>query len=110
VRPSLSDVLGVVMVPSNEREIVVEYKNWRPTHYYLEQRDAFLASIAESISLIKGSHFSFRMEPMFAHYLPERPLLMSLVRQGLRCWVWVGSGTGFESGIGHESIGRFGSE
>lgn len=79
---SLSDILGVVMVPANEREIVIEYKNWRPTHYYLEQRDAFLASVAESISIIKGSHFSFRMEPLFGHCLPDRPLLMSLVSEG----------------------------
>lgn len=53
-------------------EVTVEFKSWRPTQYYLEERDDFLASMADIMGAGKGGWFSLRMEPLYPYCFPEK--------------------------------------
>lgn len=72
---SLSDILGLVVSDSNELEVVVEFRDWHPTHYYVSDREAFVGSLADTVqNVAKNSQFSIRLEPSFQYTLPEKPL------------------------------------
>lgn len=50
----------------------MEFRSWRPTQYFLDNRDDFLASIADLMGMGKGTEFCIRLEPYFPHVLPDK--------------------------------------
>ena len=50
----------------------MEFRSWRSTQYFLDNRDDFLASMADLMGIGKGTEFSIRLEPYFPHILPEK--------------------------------------
>eukprot|EP00271_Cylindrocystis_brebissonii_P009775 TRINITY_DN2501_c0_g1_i2.p1 TRINITY_DN2501_c0_g1~~TRINITY_DN2501_c0_g1_i2.p1 ORF type:complete len:1658 (+),score=386.93 TRINITY_DN2501_c0_g1_i2:98-5071(+) len=71
---NLSDVLGLVVSDKNDTEVTLEFRDWRPTQYFIQERDSFVGSLAEVVGVKKGMHFSMRLEPFFPHTLPDKPL------------------------------------
>lgn len=50
----------------------MEFRSWRSTQYLFDNRDDFLASMADLMGVEKGSEFSIRLEPYFPHVLPDK--------------------------------------
>lgn len=69
---SLEDLLGVVVSETNENEVIMEFTSWKDCHFLLDDRDDFLASVADVMGMEKGSTFSMRLEPFRSCTLPER--------------------------------------
>ncbi|XP_024368115.1 uncharacterized protein [Physcomitrium patens] len=69
---SLKDILGLIVSEKDDREVTVEFRSWRPTQYFLDNRDDFLASIADLMGMGKGTEFCIRLEPYFPHVLPDK--------------------------------------
>lgn len=70
---SLKDILGLIVSEKDDREVTLEFRSWRPTLYLFENRDDFLASMADLMGIGKGTEFCIRMEPYFPHMLPDKP-------------------------------------
>ncbi|KAH7284662.1 hypothetical protein KP509_34G065300 [Ceratopteris richardii] len=70
---SLTDVLGIVIREDDTKEVVIEFKSWRPTKYILEARDDFLACLADVMESAKLPHFSLHLEDFLPHMFPEKP-------------------------------------
>lgn len=71
---SLSDILGLVVSEKNDTEVIIEFREWRPTQYFIQDRDSFIGSLNDVMGLAKGTQFSVRLEHFFPHTLPDRPL------------------------------------
>lgn len=69
---SLNDILGLIVNEKDNREVTVEFRSWRSTQYFLDDRDNFLATMAELMGMGKGTEFSIRLEPYFPHTLPDK--------------------------------------
>lgn len=69
---SLKDIIGLIVSEKDDREVTVEFRSWRSTLYLFENRDDFLASMADLMGVGKGSDFSIRLEPYFPHILPDK--------------------------------------
>lgn len=50
----------------------MEFRSWRSTQYFLDNRDDFLASMADLMGIGKGTEFSIRLESYFPHTLPDK--------------------------------------
>eukprot|EP00897_Mesotaenium_endlicherianum_P010025 jgi/Mesen1/9050/ME000057S08477 len=72
--PFLTDILGLVISGKNDMEVIVEFREWRPTQYFIQERESFVGSFSEVMGLGKGTQFSIRLELFFPHTLPEKPL------------------------------------
>eukprot|EP00850_Spirogloea_muscicola_P007083 SM000035S13063 [mRNA] locus=s35:223450:237908:+ [translate_table: standard] len=70
----LCDILGVVISATKSTEVVLEFRSWRPTRYFIQDRDSFMASISNIMGLSKGLQFSIHMEPFGPHTFPDKPL------------------------------------
>ncbi|CAM6077021.1 unnamed protein product [Sphagnum tenellum] len=70
---SLKDILGVIVSEKDVREVTLEFRSWRATQYFLDEREDFVASIADLIGISKSTAFSIQMEPFFSHALPKMP-------------------------------------
>eukprot|EP00850_Spirogloea_muscicola_P002088 SM000008S22177 [mRNA] locus=s8:226750:241282:- [translate_table: standard] len=71
---SLSDILGVVISATKSTEVLLEFRSWRPTRYFVQDRDSFMASISNIMGLSKGLQFSIHMDPFGPHTFPDKPL------------------------------------
>lgn len=69
---SLKDILGLIVSERDNREVTVEFRSWRSTQYLFDNRDDFLASMADLMGVGKGTEFSIRLEPYFPHILPDK--------------------------------------
>lgn len=81
---ALNDILGLVVSDKNETEVIVEFKDWRPTQYFITERDSFVGSLGDVMGLRKGTQFSIRLEPFFSHTLPDKPAPLYQVGTGGR--------------------------
>ncbi|KAH9562610.1 hypothetical protein CY35_05G081400 [Sphagnum magellanicum] len=70
---SLKDILGVIVSEKDVREVTLEFRSWRATQYFLDEREDFVASITDLIGISKSTAFSIRLESFFSHALPEMP-------------------------------------
>lgn len=70
---SLKDVIGLVVKEDNPKEVMIEFKSWRPTQYTIEARDDFLASIADVMESLKLLSFSIHSEEFLPHMFPDKP-------------------------------------
>lgn len=68
----MKDIIGLIVSEKDDREVTVEFRSWRSTLYLVENRDDFLASMADLMGVGKGSEFSIRLEPYFPHILPDK--------------------------------------
>ena len=96
---ALNDILGLVVSDKNETEVIVEFKDWRPTQYFITERDSFVGSLGDVMGLRKGTQFSIRLEPFFSHTLPDKPAPLYQVPTG-----------GREAGVGRWGPSRSASE
>lgn len=70
---SLKDIAGIVVKDADVREVVIEFKSWRPVQYFIDARNDFLASMADVMESLGISNFSFHSELFLPHTFPERP-------------------------------------
>ncbi|CAM6026456.1 unnamed protein product [Sphagnum balticum] len=70
---SLKDILGVIVSEKDVREVTLEFRSWRTTQYFLDEREDFVAIITDLIGISKSTAFSVRLESFFSHALPEMP-------------------------------------
>ncbi|KAH9554372.1 hypothetical protein CY35_08G060500 [Sphagnum magellanicum] len=70
---SLKDILGIIVSEKDMKEVTLEFRSWRATQYFLDDRDDFVASVTDLIGIGKGTEFSIRLESFFSHTLPEKP-------------------------------------
>lgn len=73
---SLDDVMGLVVPGKNSNEIIVEFRFWRPTQYFVKEMDSFIASMAVLMDTGKYSHFSIHQEPFLSGTFADKPHLV----------------------------------
>ncbi|GBG63346.1 hypothetical protein CBR_g37703 [Chara braunii] len=85
----LEDIRGVVVVENSMTEVIVEYKNWRPTHYHLGDRDGFVAALGDVMAHMDT--FTIRLESMLDCTIPGRvpPHIISEFENHLLSKLWV---------------------
>lgn len=69
---SLKDVVGIVVKEAHSKELVIEFKSWRPTQYIIEARDDFIASMADVMESLRLLNFSIHLEDFLLHMFPEK--------------------------------------
>lgn len=69
---SLEDLLGVVVSETNDKEVTLEFTSWKDCHFLLDNRDDFIASVADVMGMGKGSTFSVRLESFHSFMFPEQ--------------------------------------
>lgn len=70
---SLDDVMGLVVPGKNSNEVIVEFRFWRPTQYFVEDMDSFVASMAVLMDTGKHSHFTIHQEPFLSGTFADKP-------------------------------------
>lgn len=70
---SLDDVMGLVVHGKNSNEVIVEFRFWRPTQYFVKEMDSFIASMAVLMDTGRYSHFSIHQEPFLSGTFADRP-------------------------------------
>ena len=70
---SLKDIAGIVVKDGGSKEVIIEFKSWRPAQYFIQARDDFLASMADVMESLSLSSFNIHLEPFLPHMFPERP-------------------------------------
>eukprot|EP01018_Ginkgo_biloba_P000780 Gb_17024 [translate_table: standard] len=73
---SLDDVMGVIVSDKNHNEVILEFRFWRMTQYFVEDMDTFIASMAVLMGTGKHSCFSIHQEPFLSETFPEKPHLV----------------------------------
>lgn len=70
---SLKDIIGIIVKDERSKEVIIEFKSWRPTQYIIEARNDFIASIADVMDSVRLVSFSIHLEPFLPHTFPEKP-------------------------------------
>ncbi|EFJ24515.1 hypothetical protein SELMODRAFT_414652 [Selaginella moellendorffii] len=68
----LKDIIGLIVNDKNANEIVVEFKSSRSAQYFFEDRENFIASIADVAATSKSSFFDVRPVPFFRLMFPRQ--------------------------------------
>lgn len=70
---SLDDVMGLIVSVEIPNAVIIELKFWRPTQYFVEDRDNFISSIAVLMDSRKNYRFSIHQELFLSGTFPDKP-------------------------------------
>ena len=55
------------------KEVIIEFKSWRPVQYFIDRKNDFLASIADVMETLRLFNFNIRSEQFLPYMFPESP-------------------------------------